>query len=530
MTKQTLTTGVVVLVLGGLIAKIFGGIYRIPLTWVLGTQGLGIYQLVYPIFSLLLVLSSTTAPTAISTMIAERVGKHQYASIDKIFRLSLISLLTLGILAGISLSLFSTSIASLQGNLSAKWCYVCISIAIPLVSILSTYRGYFQGLLNMTPTAVSQVVEQVGKLVFGLLLAILFRSVSVEFATLGAVAGVVVSEMLAVLFVIIYASIHKNQRYTEINTAQNINNESTKALFKELVRNATPILLCGFVLPVLQVVDSLLVVKLLGNAGIDSVVATKMWGINSGVVNSLINLPVALTLCVAVSVAPNLRNGLGNKQGTLDKITLAHKISINIALPCMVVLSVLASLIIPFLYQHTLGDSILDETNLAINLLVFNTPFILIIALMQVQNASLQGLKLSKVPLINMFVAGVVKLAVMLVLTQNPTFNIYGVALANVLFYIFAFVLNDVYMHTKLGWKMEYRQLLPCVIACAVVALYLWVGTLAFEYMNIYIKLPLLLLIGVSVYFSTLWATGGAEFLLSFVKKFKKRVYDRPRT
>ena len=200
MKTQTLTTGVVVLIAGGLIAKLLGAVYRIPLTWVLGTEGLGIYQLVYPVFSLLLVLSSTGAPTAISTMIAERVGKKQYDSINKIFKLSLASLLILGIVSGVGLSLFSFLIASLQGNPDAKWCYVCISLAIPLVSVLSAYRGYFQGLLNMVPTAISQIVEQAGQLLFGLLLAVLFSPVGVQFATLGAIAGVVLSEVFAVLF------------------------------------------------------------------------------------------------------------------------------------------------------------------------------------------------------------------------------------------------------------------------------------------------------------------------------------------
>ena len=530
MKTQTLTTGVVVLIAGGLIAKLLGAVYRIPLTWVLGTEGLGIYQLVYPVFSLLLVLSSTGAPTAISTMIAERVGKKQYDSINKIFKLSLTSLLILGIVSGAGLSLFSFLIASLQGNPDAKWCYVCISLAIPLVSVLSAYRGYFQGLLNMVPTAISQIVEQAGKLIFGLLLAVLFSPVGVQFATLGAIAGVVLSEVFAVLFMLVYAKTHKNLLPKATNSAQKNVAEPTKALLAELLHNATPILLCSFVLPLLQVMDSLLVVKLLGFAGIDNVLATKMWGINSGVVNSLINLPVALTLCVAVSIAPNIRNGLVNKQQSLHKITLAHKMSVNIALPCMVAMLLLSGLIVPFLYQHTFTSSVLNEMDLAINLLIFNAPYILIVALMQVQNATLQGMKLSRVPLFSMLIAGVVKIVVMLLLTPTFTFNIYGVALANVLFYVVAFVLNDVYLHLKLGWKMEYRQILPCVLASGVMALYLWVGTMTFKNLSVYMQLPLLVLVGASVYFATLWVSGGAPFFSTFVQKFKNRVYKRKRS
>ena len=190
----------------------------------------------------------------------------------------------------------------------------------------------------------------------------------------------------------------------------------------------------------------------------------------------------------------------------------------------------LSGLIVPFLYQHTFTSSVLNEMDLAINLLIFNAPYILIVALMQVQNATLQGMKLSRVPLFSMLIAGVVKIVVMLLLTPTFTFNIYGVALANVLFYVVAFVLNDVYLHLKLGWKMEYRQILPCVLASGVMALYLWVGTMTFKNLSVYMQLPLLVLVGASVYFATLWVSGGAPFFSTFVQKFKNRVYKRKRS
>lgn len=522
MDNNVFVKSVFVLMLGGIIVKILGAIYRIPLTWIIGTQGLGMYQLVYPVFSLLLVLSSTGAPTAISTMVAERVSKKRFQSAKQVLKVSVVILLTIGVVVGALFACASNILAKLQNNTSLNVLYLCLSLAIPLVALLSAYRGYFQGLMNMTPTAISQIIEQLTKLIFGLGLAWLLSKNGVLFATLGAVLGVVVSELFAVFYILIYYARHKKQLHQPF--LQENYQESTKSIAKEFFANSLPIVLCSFVLPLLQMIDSLLVIKLLMAGGVDPQSATNMWGICSGVVGSLVNLPVALTLAIAVTVAPNVRNANDTKEQTLSKIALANNLSINISLPLSVLLCCLAGVVVPFLYQHSINSQ--QDVVLAVSLLILNAPFVLIISLVQVQNAVLQGLKKSKTALSNIIIAGVCKLVLLVVLTTNSQIGIYGVIISNIGLYLIAFLLNSIFMYKKLGQKLSIKANFGCVVSSFVMGVFVLVGTFAFNKMSVYWQLPILLIIGLSVYFSTLWAMGGLSNVINWIKNLKSKVYN----
>ena len=476
MSKDILFKSTIVLVLSGIVAKVIGAVYRIPLTWILGTEGLGIYQLVFPLFALLLVLSSTGAPTAISTMVSERVSKGEFESAKQVFKVSTKALFAFSVILSVLLCLLSFPISSLQGNSHAFICYIFIAAAIPFVALLSGFRGFFQGMLNMLPTALSQIIEQLSKLVLGLLFSFLFIKSGVLFGALGAILGVVLSEICAVLFMVFYWMSYKKKEHNWQNYSQNITIETNKQIFKQFIKNAVPIVACSLVLPLLLVADSLVVVPFLGVSGIMNTEATQMWGIYSGVVNSLINLPVALTLGVAVSVAPSLRKNLNSKEQVLSNITDSFSICFNLVLPCSVVLGVLAGSIIPFLYG--------EGMELAINLLRINSIFVVFIAFVQTQNAVLQGINKLFVPLVNMIIAGVCKI-LLLLLCLVPSVNIFGVLVSNVAFYVIMFVLNSVYLRKKIGFVVDFKRFVPCLISSIVLGLFIFVGTLAFQKLNI---------------------------------------------
>ncbi len=521
MNKHSLIKGALVLMLAGVLAKALGAVYRIPLTYIITPEGLGFYQLVYPVFALLLVLSSTGAPTAISTIVSSFINKGQYANAKKVFKISLVILLVLGIVAGLGLCLFSGHLAAIQGNTQIAKLYVCISVAIPLVAVLSAFRGYFLGLLNMTPTAVSQIIEQFFKLVLGLLLSWVLLKFGIDYATLGAVLGVVLSEFLAVVYMLFYYNKHKIKHISDKEGVL-----PTRNICGLFIKRASPIILCSFVLPLLQMLDSLLVIKLLGIAGIDNTQATIMWGLYSGVVNSLINLPVALSLSVAVSVAPNI-SGMNDKTEVISSINTAHTMALNIILPCAVVLEVLGGNIIAFLYQNSFASGQINQLELASQLLALNAPFILFVTFVQIQNSVLQGLKHSNFALFSMLLAGAVKVGVLCVLTQNPDVNIFGVVIANISFYLVAFFINLVFLLTKIKWRFNYKKSLPCLFSSIIMGIYLYVGTYAFSSLDVYIRLIVLLFVGVVVYFSTLCVLGGASGILYYLKNFKNKVYNK---
>lgn len=144
MKKQTFLGGVVVLFLAGVIAKVLGAIYRVPLTWILGAEGLGIYQLVFPIFSLLMVLASAGMPTAISKVVAGYMAKNDFNAVQKVLKVSIKLLSVVGLFFSIILAVSSYYIASLQGVPNSVWCYLAIAPSVLLVSVLSAFRDIFK--------------------------------------------------------------------------------------------------------------------------------------------------------------------------------------------------------------------------------------------------------------------------------------------------------------------------------------------------------------------------------------------------
>ena len=524
MKKQTFLCGIFILTIGTLLAKFIGAIYRIPLTWLLGVQGLGIYQLVYPMFSLLLILSSTGAPTAISAMVSQRIKVGKYLEARKIFRISLISLFVIGVIFAIFLFAMSDVLANIQGNTLARMPYMTIALAIPLVSILSAYRGYYQGCQNMVPTSLSQVVEQLGKLVLGLIFANMLLPYGIQYGVVGAFLGVVGGEVLAVLTTIVYHRIIQKKHFSPSQITDD-NIIPTRVLIVELLKRSTPIIIASMALPLLQVLDSFLVPNLLTMSGFTIEQSTVMWGIYSGMVTSIINMPIVLTLSIATSIVPEM-SSVEHKLD-LQKVQNSFLLTLNIALPSMLGILILAPQIIKFLYADTLSDIILDEFALSTNLLLLGSILILLTSIMQIQNATLQSINRSFVPLRNIMLAGILKVSLTILLVVLADLSIYGVVLSNICFYLTITILNFVYMRTKLHVRNTWGNTLPSFCSSCVMGVVLLMSVFAFANFSLYLRLPIQILLGVLVYFATLLVLSRDVSLVQFLSKRTKRVYKK---
>jgi len=202
MSKKSFVKGAGILAVSGLIVKFIGAVFRIPLTNIIGTEGIGLYQLAYPIYAFLLVASTSGLPVAISKMVSEEIALGNHYGAYRIFRISLRLLTLLGIVTSIILLAGSGLISKLQGNPKSIYGLMAISPALFFVSVMSAYRGYFQGMHMMTPTALSQIIEQLGKLIIGLTLAALWIPKGPEYAAAGAILGVTLSEVAALTFML----------------------------------------------------------------------------------------------------------------------------------------------------------------------------------------------------------------------------------------------------------------------------------------------------------------------------------------
>ena len=201
--------------------------------------------------------------------------------------------------------------------------------------------------------------------------------------------------------------------------------------------------------------------------------------------------------------------------------------TLNIALPSMLGILILAPQIINFLYADTLSDIILDEFALSTNLLLLGSILILLTSIMQIQNATLQSINRSFVPLRNIMLAGILKVSLTILLVVLADLSIYGVVLSNICFYLTITILNFVYMRTKLHVRNTWGNTLPSFCSSCVMGVVLLTSVFAFANFSLYLRLPIQILLGVLVYFATLLVLSRDVSLVQFLSKRTKRVYKK---
>lgn len=479
MKKQSFILSAFLLAVSGVICKVLGAIYKIPLTNILGSQGMGIYYLIFPVYAFLLSVSSSSFTTAISRQISNLVSQKKHFLAYKTFKASSILLTCLGAGACILLASFSRVIAMLQGLENAYICYLVVAPSILLVAISCAFKGYFQGLQNMTPTATSQVVGQLFKLSFGFLLAKILCGNGVVFGAIGALLGVLISEAVTTLFFVIFFFIFKvkNKQYFKfLVVGDDEKQASLKALSKQIFKMSLPFTISSVILPMSMVIDSFLIVNILKSMQFDKLFATSLLGLNSGVVNTLVSLPSTLSVAICMSIVPYITFALSNKdyESINKKTSLAFKLSILVSLPCVFVFVFFSPYILKLLYSSTFSNSY--EFNVASSLLTLSSINILYLSFLQISTALLQAINRSYIPVISLSVSLIIKIICEVILISIPSVNIAGAVISNSVCYLISSIINIYYFKTQMDIKFSfYKTIVAPFISSCVMSLVIFI-------------------------------------------------------
>lgn len=432
---KSVTSGAIKLGLGAFIAKVLGAIYRVPLTNMLGGEGLGLYQMVFPIYTLLLDFSGAGVPSAISKIIAS--NKDEEGNNAQFYlKSSLILLFFLGVFASIIMATASRVISVAQGNSNASAAYITLAPAIFFVCIISCFRGYYQGLMNMTPTAVSQVIEQAVKLVLGLIFVRILLP-NIPLAVAGATLAITISEIFATLyFIIIYKKDNGN-----LPLKFKIKDEEHKKRIKTIIKTTIPITLIGITIPLSQVIDSFLVVNILSSFRTD---ATSLYGLLCGAVCTVINLPVSVCYGIATVAIPTVSKA---KDKTQEQRSIKKVIALTllISIPCVIICNLFSPFIVKLLFSGLNSN----EKITTINLLKVCSINILFLSMLQTLNGILIGKGKLYKPLISMGIGVIVKVILNLLLLNVKRLNIFGGAIAVIACYFVACLINLIMIFSK---------------------------------------------------------------------------------
>lgn len=461
----------------GIIAKLIGALYRVPLTNIVGAEGMGLYQMVFPLYTVLLAFCGGGITNAMSRVVAKYGAMGDERSTLRLVRITLFPLIGISIGCAGGVILLSGKISLLQGNTDARFAYMALAPSLLFTGGISVLRGYFQGRAQMLPSGVSQLIEQTGKLALGLYLSKKLLKYGVKYGVCGALIGVSASELGALSYLLVRFAITNRARksyikllpMTEAAAEFSALQVSDKTLLKEVYAFALSVTLGSLVLPVTQMIDSVLVINLLMYGGAGRQSATALFGLMVGPVGTLINMPTVVALSVAVALLPTLTRSATLGEDCSAPVRNAAKWIMLFVIPVTLVFLLFPGRVCGTLYRRGLTEY---QLAVASRLLRLQSLSVLYIGLLQLFTAILQGKNLAHKPVINLIIGACVKVALTPLFVR--LFGIYGSAAASALCFCISCVLTARCAHKvmPIGAKLSDCLIKPLIFSLAGLGLF----------------------------------------------------------
>lgn len=456
--KQTYLEGAATLVFANLLVKVIGAFFKIPLANILKEEGMALFSTAYNFYTVLFVIATAGLPVAVSKMVSESLAKRNNKEVDRIFKAAVSLLSILGVIGALILFIGAKAFSGAAGSSGSYLGIIAIAPAVFFVSVLSAFRGYFQGMSNMVPTAISEVIEALGKLLIGLVLAYFLMPTGVVNASSGAVLGVTAGTFFAALFMAGAYVINRRKMQATL-TGANVQARSTKQIFVMLLKIAVPITIGAAVSSVTNVIDMVMIRQRLQTImvtpelfttlteyyGLSPEVVTIgknivekpseiLYGAYSGFAIPMFNLPPTIVTALSMSIVPALSSAyaLKNFHETKRLAESTVRITTLFSLPCAIGLSVLSSPILLVVYNNVRSQHMLF-------ILAFAVIFV---CLVSVTTAMLQATGKVMLPVYHMLAGGIVKIVTNYFLVANDTLNIGGAPISTLLCYMTIAVLN----------------------------------------------------------------------------------------
>ncbi|MBO5973574.1 MAG: polysaccharide biosynthesis protein, partial [Clostridia bacterium] len=426
------------------------------------------------IYTAMFTISTAALPVAVSKLVAESIalGRHREAS--RIGSVALSSFAAIGLLFSLAMIIFADGFVSFAKNSAVRESVIVVAPTIFFMCIVSAIRGYYQGRSNMVPTAISQVIEALGKLFFGRGLAYYFmhKGYGLEIVVAGAIGGVTIGTVLSTIYLVIVRC--KDAKYDREEAALQSEEEPKtpySTILKKLLTLSLPITIGASVLSLANLIDTFVVLRRLQDGCLmTDIAANHLYGVY-GMESKLFNLPQTIIVSIGISVIPGISAALAvfEEKKARSLTESAFRLTSLLAFPCAVGLAVLSKPILSMLYYNKLADA-----TEAAPLLIYLTPAVFLVAMVSVSNSVLQGSGKIWVPVVTVTVGGVIKLVTNYVLVGTPGINISGAPIGTCLCYGTIMILNLVYIRLKIVRFSPAKVFLKPLVASLVMGVFAW--------------------------------------------------------
>ncbi len=465
MSKSGFLKGAMILTVAGVIVKIMGAVNKILISRLLGGEGIGLYQMAYPIYSITTGLVAAGIPIALSIMVAEKRAKNDLQGVQRLVRVSFVTLALLGAFFGLIMYQYADWLVTHGWILDPRAVLAVKALApvVPVVTMLGCLRGYFQGFQNMLPTGVSQIGEQLLRVVtmFGFSWYLLDRGLHY------AAAGAAFSNFpgaLGGLCIVLFFYIKQRRHASQPTLSEK--KDPIVSIIKRLFILAIPVSLANIMIPIMATIDLLIVPRRLVEAGFSITEATTMYGYLTGMANSLISLPIILTTSLAASLVPAISeaHALQDRKGIMERAQTAMKIASLITLPAWIGLFVLATPISAMLF---------DTTGAASSIAIISAS-VFLLGIQQVTTGVLQGLGRTAIPMYNLAFSAILKILLSWVLTAIPWLNVQGAAIATNVDFGVAALLNLGFLFYFIKYKPNWFELGSIFLSAILMGVCAW--------------------------------------------------------
>jgi len=447
MSEQTksVAKSISVLSIAGILCKLIGVLFSIPLNMI-SPQVATIFYIVYPTYTLLLTISSAGIPVAVSRMVAGFLAQKDRNNARNTFKAALYMLILIGGLFSLIMILLNRVLVNMVGVEESSLGFYAIAPCVLIVCVLSAFRGLIQGQQNMVPTAISQLIEQVGKVVLSLPLAAWGLRKGVMEGAAGALLGITLAEAAAFLYMLIRYFIRKPE-FDALPQAPGLKEVGRSKLASRLVLISIPITVSACIIPLSQFIDSAMMVKRMQLAGLTLEAAKSAYGIFTSIVIRLINIPTALALAISMSLVPAISafRSVNDMPSVRRETNTGIRYAFLIGFPCSIGMSILAKPIVLFFYGGVDKFSS-AQIQLAADLLTFSALTVVLFTVVQATSSILQGLRKQRIPMYTMMAGVLVKIILNYVLIGTPGIDIHGGPYASIACYSIVMVANLYYV------------------------------------------------------------------------------------
>ncbi len=483
--SQTFVFGAIILMISNLAVKLIGAFLRIPLTNIIGVDGMAYYNAAYSIYVSFYMISTAGIPVAVSRMIATANSWNSHLEIRKIFRIAFSLFFVIGAVGTAVMMIGSSSFARAADMNEANLAMLAIAPTIFFICLSSAYRGYFQGLQNMMPTAVSQVIEAVSKVGIGIFCALYFKAKSYEVHVIAAlvILGVTIGVFLGMLYTVVIKAMYNASSEYKNNLAlskqQNSPCRKGSEILKELIIIAIPITLASSIMGLTNTVDTMIIPGAISDTGITQKAASAFYGTYSSMVIPLLNLAPPFIYPFAISAIPAISYSIavGDTKNVHRQVESAFRNCAIIAIPCAIGMGTLSYRIISFLFREdeiVSGNVTYLARDLAAPALSAVAISIFFLGVISITNSVLQACKKEKYTIISTSCGIVMKILGTWLFCHIPGLGIVGASLGTVLCYFTIMALNLFFMAKTIGVFPDVRRvfLKPLIagIACGVSA------------------------------------------------------------